>query len=71
MVLNGKKDICAGMKHTPVFLFYFFIFIILFFMFIFVKKCTGNDLLIDQAKQSLSLNKSTLPLWLPTIIKTR
>lgn len=38
---------------------------------LFVKKCTGNDLLIDQAKQSLSLNKSTLPLWLPTIIKTR
>lgn len=71
MVLNGKKDFCAGMKHTPVFLFLFYFFIILFFMFIFVKKCTGNDLLIDQAKQSLSLNKSTLPLWLPTIIKTR
>lgn len=62
MVLNGKKDFCAGMKHTPVFLFLFY-----FFMFtgllnqesLFVKKCTGDDLLIDQAKQSLSLNKST------------
>lgn len=26
---------------------------------LFVKKCTGNDLLINPAKQALSLNKST------------
>lgn len=50
------------MKHTPVFLFLFYFFMctgLLNQEILFVKKCTGKDLLIDQAKQSLSLNKST------------